>query len=48
LVFQKFAFRTISLDSHRMMQWLVYHEASGRLNELVSTFLFLFQYLSLS
>jgi hypothetical protein len=48
LVFQRFAFRAISLDSQRMMQWLVYHELSSRLNELVFSFLFLFQYPSLS
>lgn len=48
LVFQKFTFRAISLDSQRMMQWLVYHKLSGRLNGLVSSFLFSFQYLMLS
>ncbi|QGI82399.1 hypothetical protein CEK25_009128 [Fusarium fujikuroi] len=35
LVYQRFTIRAISLDSQRMMQWLIYHELSSQLNGFV-------------
>jgi hypothetical protein len=48
LVFQRFTFRAIGLDSQRMMQWLIYHELSRELNGLVLPSLFLPQYFVLT